>query len=386
MSILSGLKRRMIMNISLNCKISLSKKLRALLKNGGTITLTTSDLVDGKGDGKLSIFSEGDLTTFSELPEELKSETSIMLTPIEIADEVPSANTKMHASIFNNLPKKGESDPIVDRIAATHAPEKNEVARAIKKEIVIPEAFETLNEPECKEYITDLQELIATANLTSKNKKGNDIDVESATSDRERVILMELKSKADAIDVPAWIVNDKVGRLTINDLDISLPLNVPTNLGNVSARKILASRDLRGLIKDGYVKFITPDEIEGFMGESEVTQDRGSLEVFDNVDEAMAKAFKTKGKHTESTKPSRSIRRRDEIEDGDEDTREEEVIDLEQEDLDRPTEEESMVLNLTKNAPKVKSFSNTPTSHGNRPTTHSNKPKTTSVPTIKRRE
>ena len=373
------------MNISLNCKISLSKKLRSLLKNGGTLTLTTSDLTDGKGDGLLSLSNEGDLTTFSELPEEFRGETSIMLTPIGIVNETPSAATQTHASIFNNLPKKGQSDPIVDRIAVTRAPELKEISRAVKKEIVVPEAFETINEPECKEYITDLQELIAAANLAARSKK-SDIDVGSATTAEERITLMEMKDRAEATDIPAWVVNDKVGMLTINDLGTSLPLNSPVDLGSLSARKILASKDLRSLIKAGYVKFITPEEIGNFSPESS-QNDMGSLEVFDNVDEAMEKAFKSKDKTiTKANNTNRSIRRSGEVEDSD-DVSGGEVINLEQEDLERPTDEESMVLNLTKNAPKVKSFSNTPTATpSSRPTTHSNKPKSSSVPIIRRRE
>jgi len=371
------------MNIALNCKISLSKKLRAILKSGGTVTLTTSELVDGRGDGILVLASDGDLSAFNELPEDMKNETSIMLTPIGIADEAPSATTQTHASIFNSIPGKGNREPVVDRLAAVHAPEKREISKAIKKEAApIPEAFPQLEDEECRSYVTDLQGLIDAANSSVKAMKA-DIDIDSAKNDRERAVLLEMKEKAEAIGMPAWIVNDKVGRLTINDLDVSLPLNEPFDLGSLSARKIIGSRDLRGLLKDKYVRFISPEEIVNYVSASLEEEDRGSLEVFDNVDEARSKVFKAKEVAPTKDRPERSIRRRDEIMDDDSG---ENVINLENEDLDRPTEDESMVLNLTKNSPKAKSFSNGPAPQGQHTVHGNNKPKSTSVKPITRRD
>ena len=77
------------MNVSLNCKISLSKKLRLLLGKEGTITLTTSILIDGKGMGKLSLMSEEDNDKCFQLD---TTETSIMITPTDVSDEIPSSS------------------------------------------------------------------------------------------------------------------------------------------------------------------------------------------------------------------------------------------------------------------------------------------------------
>jgi len=73
------------MNLSINCKISLSKKLRSLV-NGKecNIILTSTDLIDGKGEGRLSITTEGDFA-----PQFDTNETSIMITPMSVSDEVP---------------------------------------------------------------------------------------------------------------------------------------------------------------------------------------------------------------------------------------------------------------------------------------------------------
>jgi hypothetical protein len=376
------------MNISINCKVSLSKKLRALLK-GGSLILTASNLTDGRGDGVLSLADET-LQTITELPEDLKGETSIMLTPVDIATESPSTQTQSHGNIFNSTPQKGRAEAVVDKIAAVHAPEKRDVSKAIKRETPVPQQFEELNNKECRAYITDLQELIDASRIALSTKK-SDIDLSEAKDDRERAVLLEMKEKAESIEIPAWIVNDKVGMLTINDLGISLPINEPFDLGNISARKIMASKELKGVLKAGYVRFITPeerDEFAGIIDEKEMIS--MGLEVYDGHEEAMKKTIHKMQVDidTSDKKAVKSVRRRDEVDVyenniTDEDT--ENTINLEVADLDKPMEEESMILNLTKNMPKTKTFSNT-SATSSKPTTHGDKPKSSAVKSIKRLE
>ena len=104
------------MNLTINCKISLSKKLREVLGNkGGTLILTTSELQEGKGIGILSLTSELS-DSYEGLPDILKGETSIQITPIDIADETPSNSSITHGTIFSTIPRKGESEPVIERL------------------------------------------------------------------------------------------------------------------------------------------------------------------------------------------------------------------------------------------------------------------------------
>ena len=355
------------MSISINCKLSLSKKLRALLGKDATLTLVSQDIVDGKGTAILILNSE-DAKTITN-PEEL-GETSIMLIPVEMAEESPNVQSPVHASIFSTIPSKNMEEPVVQKLAAVHAPEKGREAKAIKKEVApIPQQFPELKQPECKSWISNMEELISAVNV-AKGKQAN-VDLSDAQNDRERAVLMELKEKAESIDAPAWIINDKVGMLSVNDLNISLPLNAPYDLSNISARRVANSKDLKGVIKAGYVRFISPEEkdqiILNIVGGDENTA-VGSLAVFDNHEQAMENIGTT------HISESRNDRRTPIISDN--------TMELTEEDLNSPTEDEGMILNLTQNMATVKLRKETPLTETSRKTTHGNIP-TTPKPGIK---
>jgi len=314
--------------------VSLSKKLRDVLgKGGGTIVLTTYDLENGKGLGTLSLSSEAG-TQYSEIPEILLGETSIQITPVEIADETPSNSSPVHAAIFSTIPKKGENAPVIDKLAAVHPPEKGEEAHAVvaKEDVTTPDLFAQGDNKACKTWIGNMEELIRA--ISDAKGKSSDIDPDMAHNDRERALLLELKERDEAIDKPAWIVNTGGGTLIINDLDITLPIASPYDLSNISARRIIMSRDLKELIKGGYVKFLSPEEKDKFiLGTDQATLSVG-LDVFDSPEQAEA--------HMASSVSQNPI-----IDDKN-------AIDITASDLENPTEGESMVMNLTQDMPETK--------------------------------
>lgn len=351
------------MNISLNCKLSLSKKLRALIDKEASLTLVSQDIVDGKGTAILTLNSDN-------IPNQFDSkigETSIMLTPVEITEESPNAQSPVHASLFSTVPKKHQKEPVVTKIAVVNAPEKGEESRAIKEEVEVPEVFSEVKNEECKVWVKNMEDMVAAINV-AKGKK-SDIDLDSAHNDRERAILQEMKEKEEAIDIPAWIVNDKVGMLSVNDLNISLPMNVPYDLSNISARRILMSKELRGLLKEGYIRFVSLEEKDQFIlrasGELETID---GIDVFDNHEKAM--------ENMESEKSSS----------GNPVIDEKNAMTITEEDIESKTEEESMVLNLTQNMPTVKTNRSVPV--GNRKTTHANisseTPKNPNIKTVRK--
>jgi len=318
------------MDVTLNCKISLSKKLRKVLgTEGGTLTLATSDLINGKGYCRLSLSS--DLPKeFVGIPEELIDETSIQITAVEIMDEVPNNSTVAQGTIFTTVPEKGEYSPVVSKMAVVHAPEKSEISRAVVKEVKTPEAFRQLDEPECREWVGNMEELVVAVS-DAKSKK-SDINLSNTSNEKERAIMSVMKEKEEAIDVPAWIVNTEVAKLSINDIDVDLDMNFPYDLSNVSAKRIAYSRDLRAVIKAGYVKFISPSEVEAYLGKMQGAETVG-LEVFGTAEEAAANM--SSGPNTSG--PS------DLIDEGG-------SMELTESDM-QLTDEESMVLNLTQDMP-----------------------------------
>lgn len=319
------------MNITLKCNVSLSKKLRSLLGNDGSITLVVQDIVNGKGHGLLTLDSEKCSSQFDT------TETAIMITPVALSDESPNSESLSHASIFSSLPPQDEYAPVVSKMASVHPPKKGQESKSIKKTIDIPKSFGELVNPECKQWINSMESLIEAANK-AKNKSSN-VDISSARNDRERAVMMEMKEKEESIDIPAWIVNDKYGMLSINDLNISLPLNAPFDLSNISAKRVMASKDLSGLLKSGYVRFISPrqkdDLILKTIGGVEKVH---GLEVFSDHEEAQASIEGSE--YHETSRPTVMI-----------DDNAEEMTASE---LESPTEEESMVLNLTQDMPTVR--------------------------------
>jgi len=353
------------MNISINCKLSLSKKLRAILGKEASLTLVSQDIVDGRGTAILSLASEG--ISGDVKPEEI-GETSIQLIPVEIAEDSPTSQSPVHASIFSTVLPKGHKSPVVKKIAAVNPPEEGEEASAIKEKVEVPSAFSDLKDKECEKWINDMEGLIAVANVS--RSKQSSIDLSTAQNDRERAVLLEIKEKEESIGVPAWIVNDKAGMLTVNDLNISLPLNSPFDLGNISAKRIIASKDLKILLREGYVRFISPkekDELVVKHDEKEENEVSLGLEVFDRHEEAMDNMSAGSGKKV--------------IID------EENAMDITEGDIESPTEDESMMINLTQNMPTKKSIPSV--SGGSRKTVHGNSspasaPKSPSIKPIRK--
>lgn len=282
------------MSLTLNCEISLSKKLRKLLGEHGTVTLTTGDLVNGRGEGRLSLDSEY-LKGMSQFDASLLgNETSITLTPVSAGEEMPTGSAT--AALFSNVPVPGQEEPLIQRMAAVNAPAPGQVARAIAPAASVPAQMPTeIQNPAYQSYVADLEGLIEVVNL-AKNKV-SDISLQGITDPRELAIQMEAKEQAEAIDVPAYIVNDKCATLTVNDLDIALSLNMPYDLSKISAKRIAASTELRSLLTSKFVKFISPAEVPAYVAKAtgETQHYDVGLEVYDNHEQAEASMASTGG-------------------------------------------------------------------------------------------
>lgn len=286
------------MDLSLNCIVSLSKKVRTLIADGNaTIILKIDNIKNGRGDGRLFISSDDKLI----MPEDLlKHETSIMITPIDVKEEVPGQGEVGNIFTSNSNKLKTGNRTAVDRLAAIEAPStKQEVAHAIKteKEIGIPEglqpAVNPVDRPRFQSYVKNLQELM-NAVAASRNKVSS-IDIDSIDDStnagkRQKAAAIELKEMEESIDEAAFIVNTKFASLVINDIGIQLGLNMPFDLSKVSARRIASSRELRNLISDGTISIISPEQAVEMRKNYQVQEIPGALKAY-GVDEAADRMF-----------------------------------------------------------------------------------------------
>jgi len=319
------------MNAVINCKISLSKKLRTLLGKDGKITLVSSDLQDGKGVGVLSLISDA-----IEIVEIDKNETAIMITPMDSTNEIPTNDTSTCSNLFSSKDLGGK---IINKIAAVKAPEEKNVSTAIKSNVEIPKEFQTLNNADCKKWISNMSDFIEAVNK-AKNKKSDinvtEEDIKATSNKRTKMqlaVLLEQKQKEEAIDVPAYIVSTIGGVLIINDMDIRIHPNLPVDLSNFSAKKIAESQDIKECLKAGYIKFISPYEKDTYIKEDTDEEKNSTLEVFSNHGEAMDSIGQI------SQKSNLVI------------TDEKDTIDITENNIEEKTEEELMMTDLTQGMP-----------------------------------
>jgi hypothetical protein len=268
------------MQIALKCKISLSKKMRTLLQNGGSIVLTSNSINSGKGDGTLVISDNGNKEL--DVSDLINKETSIMITPVEVSQGVGNAsvsniynnqrdpNPGVSNVFSNNQPQQGHQTQrnVIDRMAATQPPEQGQNNRAYyaQDELTVPKEFNEFNDDDFLSYVKNYQELVQA--VKESQSKVSDINVspvsefDSMNERKNKALLMEQKEKQESIGCDAYIVNEQCASLVINDIGLDLPLNMPKNLGNISARKIASSRDLWKLLKTNKVRIISPNEAD----------------------------------------------------------------------------------------------------------------------------
>jgi hypothetical protein len=313
------------MDITIKCQLSLSKKLRALIQEGEVrVTMVAPSITDGRGEANLVISSDKAMN--KSLPDFLGKETSIILVPIDISD-VTVEHESVGTIFTKNVPKKATAKPVrtaIDKIATYETPEDGEEGYAIKTEEEIeeetPPPMKITKTPAFRNYIDSL-ELLDKATKDALGKT-SDIDLSKIQDRRKLAEAMEIKEKAEAIDVDAYIVNDKCANLAINDLGINLVLNMPFNLANISAKRIMGSRELKSMFRAGLVKFIRPDEVQKYVAQAERAIEKPTLEVYSSRYEA--------GDSMENNEGMKMER-----------------MDMDLQDLEQPTEEEILLTNLT---------------------------------------
>jgi len=310
------------MNLTFNCKVSLSKKIRSVINSSNArVVLHINNVSEGVGIGTLSIYTEEGNNYV--LPSDfIDKETNISLTPISIQDEVQNINRPIGNIFSNNANLKNSNKSVIGRIAATSVPEtKHEVSHAFKTEedIVneVPEEFVEALDPRVKKFAKNFEELMEC--VMRARTKTSEVDLSSAKNERQKAILLEQIELSEAIDEDAYIVNTKCKSISVNDLGIQLVLNIPFNLNKVSAKRVATSKDLRSLIDSGFIKIIEPKSV------AQYAKLVASEEVFESglrasgVDEAADNMFSDNARESAS------------------------VMDLNSSELDGATEEEKLM-------------------------------------------
>jgi hypothetical protein len=332
---------------NLKCKISLSKKIRSILRNGGSIVLASDSINGGKGEGTLVIKDR--MNKELEIEELFGQETSIIITPIE------EIETPLNSTVSNIFYDKGEKSnnqrTLIDKIAATEIPENNNHSYYNKDEIQVPEQFQETQDQGFINYVRDCQELIREIN-NSKNKS-SDIKVEAINENdppavvMNKLMQMEKKEMQESIGKDAYVINKKCASLTINDIDLDLPLNYPKNLGNISAKKLANSKDLWNLFNSDMINLITPQEANHLCKNLRNIMDKGvpgELEIYDSIYDAQEVMYDPgSGKNKPETH----------------DFRDAEILDLSVESLENDSEEMKN-LRMSKDIQKNNNISRNP--------------------------
>jgi len=272
------------MDISLKCNVSLSKKLRSIMgDNNGRIVLIAESIRNGVGECSLMI--SGEKLDLNAAQQSIDKETSIQFTPVSFKNEIPSSNVVSNIFSTTNTPQTGYRTS-VDRLAATVPPEKKQVQHAIKiqDEIQTPNEFKQCEQPEFRKFVSNINELMAEVAI-AKNKI-SDINPEAIEDPRKRAIAIEMKEQAESIDVAAYVVNDTCGSIRLNDIDLSLGLNMPVDLSRISAKRLAASNDLKEMIRSKNVKFIHPNQASYYREKAVNGIEKPGLETYSTWEDA----------------------------------------------------------------------------------------------------
>ena len=252
------------MDINFECKVSLSKKIRAIIGNGTVrMVLVVDSVQNGKGDASLLI--SGDELDINASRQNLGKETSIQFTPISLKEEVPSNDAIVNIFATNLPTEHGGLQTPVDNLAAIHPPEKGAASSAIKSSIGddTPEQFKEYNNPKFRSFVSNIEELMMATKASQG--KGSEIDLDAISDPRQRALAIEMKEKAEGIDIPAVVVNDTCGSVRVNDIDLTLMLNSPFNLANISSKRVESSGELKSLLRSNVIKFIDPATVGDYV-------------------------------------------------------------------------------------------------------------------------
>jgi len=283
--------------MNIKCKIEADERLQEIISNPSAITLTIK--VD---DDTSIVFNVSEYEFVGNENDGEQSDNSIPgwdqdVEQDENAEDVEEIveDTRPVSTIFsNNLAELHDNHTRrtpVDRLAATKVPNsKVERQYAIKTHEEIEnnndfvEKHAALKNPEIRRFISSKNDFFEAVEK-SKSKKSN-IDIDSITDIRKKAIAMEAKEMAESIGVPAYIVNEEYGSLMINDLGVSLLLNSPLDLSRFSAKRLASSSDLKNMIANNMIRFISPEEAVAIVANAIEPENVGSYDVFSSHTEA----------------------------------------------------------------------------------------------------
>lgn len=271
------------MNLLLTLNISISKEELSSLLDGKNLNLQTKSISDvsikinDKENDKITLETKNikDIN-------KIKNDT----------DDIENISSPV-SSIFSDK-KKSFIRTAVEKIAAEEPPETQDIPFAIKTKEEIeeetPEEFIAVKDEKFKTFISNYEELMLAIH-EAKDKSSN-INIDEIKDSRKKLLALEQKELEESIDKDAFIVNEKCGSLVMNDLGgITLDLNKPFNLSRISAKRLIQSRDLRELIKNGTLKIIKPNEIDGYIKKISKNSDMYGLKTFSSKDDAEESLF-----------------------------------------------------------------------------------------------
>lgn len=268
------------MNACLSCKVTLSNKLKKLIAENSTASLSMGIFENGHSVGHLKIELE-DYECFEEL-KSLKN-TCIMIEGIECFEDIPkleygdpvqsfgliSENSKLAITDPKEKLNKIKNLDVVKAQAKKYAPtveEKNTVAKVVMENEYKKMMKQCLEVPGVDKEVT-----------ISKDKK---------LSRQEAVKFEKELEKIPKLKTPFYIKNKNVGKLEISDLFIGsdsliLQPNEVFDLSRIPAKILLESKGLKSLfLSNKHISLATKEDFENwaekktFDSELEILDDR----------------------------------------------------------------------------------------------------------------
>jgi len=349
------------MSVTLACDVSLSKKLRALMGSSGSVVLSVDQMVGGKGQGILVINGNEITEQFA-----LGDETSIMLTPTEVKQTLDIK------TVTGNIFTDTTPNKVAQHIATLEPPQPEQMKvryQDVKVDQLEPPPtlspvaeeplVQTQKKPQPLNYVKNYNDLVTELKRAISAQDITPPDV-SGMNERQRAVALEKYEAMTGIETPCYLVNDSCLSLVINDLGKTLSYNMPLDIRNISAKKLLLSKDLRGVINQKFAKFISPDQVPMYQEIARKNEEKAyqSSDIFDSSEDAMA-AVEAEGLRADGTVAGQTAPKM--------------VLDR-LEDIEAATEEEEMMRSLTGQMSQPMGESGVSLSGSARTTTHHNAP------------
>jgi hypothetical protein len=248
------------MNVQIRCEAILSKKLEKIAEAGEPIEIRIAAVKGNKAEAVIRI-----VTNKSAVLDEIRKlgETNIGFKISDAGEEAPNiVDDKPLHMLFAKEAVITPSSPTPVTVTPASKSTETPIPKnaAIKTAIVPPPAPVTNLTKPIMNYAEMMEALMQVKDVdqpmpTARAKDGSERMSRQEAQEFEEKIL-----NLPRLIRPVYVGNLSTGSIVVNDLNQTIELGQIFDLSKVPARRILESKDLRGLLLKNILKFCTEDE------------------------------------------------------------------------------------------------------------------------------